>query len=311
MDVLSEILDKVELTSSYWYRTSFAGDWGISLPQEENLARFHIVTHGEFWYEVPKLKLKALAEQGDILIFFKGMEHTMASAPKIKAEPAVEFRAKANLTEAQVLEYGDQSKLKANVVCGHFCFNGGPDHPFLNSLPNVVHIKSADNSHSPWLAMLLSIIEQEAKSGLPGSNTLVRKLTEIIFVQALRIHMYKSNKNAGFFKLIENPQLSKTLEAIHHSLDKKWGLDDLAGIAGMSRTNYSVKFKELSGMTPLDYLTYCRLEKAKQLLKESGKSVPEVSEAIGYQAHEHFQKLFKKKIGKTPSAYRKENSEKV
>ncbi|HHJ4493717.1 TPA: cupin domain-containing protein, partial [Citrobacter freundii] len=137
MDVLSEILDKVELTSSYWYRTSFAGDWGISLPQEENLARFHIVTHGEFWYEVPKLKLKALAEQGDILIFFKGMEHTMASAPKIKAEPAVEFRAKANLTEAQVLEYGDQSKLKANVVCGHFCFNGGPDHPFLNSLPNV------------------------------------------------------------------------------------------------------------------------------------------------------------------------------
>jgi hypothetical protein len=58
----------------------------------------------------------------------------------------------------------------------------------------------------------LSIIEQEAKSGLPGSNTLVRKLTEIIFVQALRIHMYKSNKNAGFFKLIENPQLSKTLK---------------------------------------------------------------------------------------------------
>jgi hypothetical protein len=38
------------------------------------------------------------------------MEHTMASAPKIKAEPAVEFRAKANLTEAQVLEYGDQKR---------------------------------------------------------------------------------------------------------------------------------------------------------------------------------------------------------
>jgi hypothetical protein len=75
MDVLSEILDKVELTSSYWYRTSFAGDWGISLPQEENLARFHIVTHGEFWYEVPKLKLKALAEQGDILIFFRDGAH--------------------------------------------------------------------------------------------------------------------------------------------------------------------------------------------------------------------------------------------
>ena len=188
MDVLSEILDKVELTSSYWYRTSFAGDWGIHLPQDENLAIFHIVTHGEFWYEVPKLKLKALAEQGDILILFKGMEHTMTSAPKMKTEPAVKFRSKANLTEAQVLEYGDQSKPKANVVCGHFCFNGGPDHPFLNSLPNVVHVKSTENSHSPWLAMHLSMIEQEAKSGLPGSNTLVRKLTEIIFVQALRIH---------------------------------------------------------------------------------------------------------------------------
>ena len=80
--------------------------------------------------------------------------------------------------------------------------------------------------------MLLSIIEQEAKSGLPGSNTLVRKLTEIIFVQALRIHMYKSNKNAGFFKLIENPQLSKTLEAIHHSLDKNGVLTISPGLRG-------------------------------------------------------------------------------
>ncbi len=308
MDVLSDILDKVQLTSSYWYRTSFAGDWGINLPKEDNFARFHIVTHGEFWYEVPKLKLKALAEQGDILILFKGMEHTMTSAPKIKAETAVEFRSKGHLTEAQVLEYGDQSKLKTNLVCGHFCFNGGPDHPFLNSLPQIVHVKSVENAHSPWLAMLLSIVEHEAKSGLPGSNALVRKLTEIIFVQALRIHMHKANKKTGFFRLIENPQISKTLEAIHQGLEQKWGLEDLAEIAGMSRTNYSVKFKELSGMTPLDYLTYCRLEKAKQLLTESTKSVPEVSEAVGYPAHEHFQKLFKKKIGQTPSAYRKANA---
>ncbi len=42
MDVLSEILDKVELTSSYWYITSFAGDWASTSPQEENLATFHI-----------------------------------------------------------------------------------------------------------------------------------------------------------------------------------------------------------------------------------------------------------------------------
>ncbi|WGX72095.1 helix-turn-helix domain-containing protein [Pseudomonas aeruginosa] len=58
-------------------------------------------------------------------------------------------------------------------------------------------------------------------------------------------------------------------------------------------------------------MTYCRLDKAKQLLTETSQSVPEVSEAIGYPAHEHFQKLFKKKIGKTPSAYRKENSKRV
>jgi hypothetical protein len=44
MDVLSEILDKVELTSSYWYRTSFAGDWGISLPQESSE-----ISHRDSW----------------------------------------------------------------------------------------------------------------------------------------------------------------------------------------------------------------------------------------------------------------------
>ncbi len=307
MDVLSEILDKVELTSSYYYRTSFAGEWGIKVPREENIARFHIVTHGQFWYDVPKLKIRGLAEQGDILILFNGMEHSMSSASQVKTDLAVDFRSKAHLTNSQVLEYGDQSKLKSNVVCGHFCFNGGPDHPFLNSLPNIVHIKDMENSHAPWLSMLLSIVEHEAKSSLQGSNTLIRKLTEVIFIQALRVHIHKSSKREGFFKLIQNPQMSKTLEAIHHNLEMKWGLEELSQIAGMSRTNYSVKFKELSGMTPLEYLTYCRLEKAKHLLTGSSKSIPEVSEAVGYPAHEHFQKLFKKKIGQTPSSYRKAN----
>ena len=283
----------------------------MKLPQEDNVAFFHVVTHGEFWFEVPKLKIKGLAEQGDILILFNGMEHTMTSGPKVKTELAVDFRSKAHLTSSQVLEYGDQSKLKANVVCGHFCFNRWPDHPFLNSMPDIIHIKNMENSHSPWLSMLLNIVEHEAKSSQSGSTTLIKKLTEIIFIQALRIQMRKSTKKESFFKLIENPQISKTLAAIHNSLEQKWSLEDLAEIAGMSRTNYSVKFKELSGMTPLDYLTYCRLDKAKQLLTETSQSVPEVSEAIGYPAHEHFQKLFKKKIGKTPSAYRKENSKRV
>jgi len=305
VDILSEILDKIQLTSSYWYRTSFAGEWGIKFPKENNIAKFHIVTHGEFCFEAPKLKIKALAEQGDILILFKGMEHNLTSAPKVKPESEISFRSKANLSNTQILEYGDQNKLKANIVCGHFNFNGGPDHPFLSSLPNIVHIKGSENSHSPWLTMLINIIEHESKSNQPGRNTLVRKLTEIIFIQALRVHMHKSEKRNGFLKLIENPNISKTLEAIHHQIERKWGLKELAEIAGMSRTNYSIRFKELSGMTPLDYLTYCRIEKAKKLLKETTKSIPEVSETVGYPSHEHFQKLFKRRVGQTPSVYRK------
>lgn len=308
MDVLSDILDTIQLTSSYWYRTSFAGEWGIKFPQQEHIAKFHIITQGELWYEIPKLKIKALAEQGDILILFKSMEHSLASAPKVKPSDEFTFRTKAHLTDTQVLMYGDQKKHKANVVCGHFNFNGGRDHPFLNSLPNIVHIKNMDNSHSPWLSMLLNMIEHESKSDQPGRNSLVRKLTEIIFVQALRIHLNRSNKEEGFFRLIENPEISKTLEAIHQNLEKKWSLIKLAKIAGMSRTNYSVKFKELSGITPLDYLTYCRIEKAKQLLKESRISIPNISELVGYPTHEYFQKLFKKKTGTTPSAFRKLNS---
>lgn len=305
VDILSEVLDKIQLTSSYWYRTSFAGEWGIKFPKEENIAKFHIVTHGEFWFEAPKQKIKSLAEQGDILILFKGMEHNLISSPKVKPETEISFRSKANLSNSQVLEYGDQNKLKSNIVCGHFNFNGGPDHPFLRSLPSIVHVRANENSHSPWLIMLINIIEFETKSNQPGRNSLVKKLTEIIFIQALRIYMRKSVKTNGFLKLIANPSISKTLEAIHRQVGRKWGLKELAEIAGMSRTNYSVKFKELSGMTPLDYLTYCRLETAKQMLKETTKSIPEVSESVGYPSHEHFQKLFKKKIGQTPSAYRK------
>ena len=73
MDVLSEILDKVDLLAATWYRTHLREIWASASRRKRILARFHIVTHGEFWYEVQKLKnFKALAGARRYLIYSKG-----------------------------------------------------------------------------------------------------------------------------------------------------------------------------------------------------------------------------------------------
>lgn len=304
MDILSEILDRVKLDSSFYYKTSFTGKWGVNLPSIDKVARFHIVMEGVFNYEIPELNLEGSANEGDILIIFNGLEHNMKSNKVKSVELSMEFYSKS-VHEGHLLSRGDQTKSSTKIVCGHFTFRKGEDHPLIKSLPNFIHIKKDQNSHSSSLKTILALIDTETSSETPGSLALISRLTEVVFIQALRIYSETSKNNLNFLQLTQDPQLSKAISAIHNRYFSKWTLETLAQEAGMSRTSFSSKFKEISKMTPLDYVTFYRLDVSKRLLLETDNTVAEISEKVGYSSNEYFQKLFKKSIGMTPSAFRK------
>lgn len=81
-------------------------------------------------------------------------------------------------------------------------------------------------------------------------------------------------------------------------------LDDVAAHVSMNPTYFSRFFKQKTGEHFIAYLCRVRIEKAAELLRDPGYKVYEICDHVGYQSKQHFYKLFKKHMGKTPSEYR-------
>ncbi len=82
-------------------------------------------------------------------------------------------------------------------------------------------------------------------------------------------------------------------------------LEEISKMVGFNPTYFSSLFKKETGMNFLEYLIDIRIEKAKELLKETDKSVSSIAFEVGYSDLKHFSKLFKKLTGLKPSEYRK------
>ena len=92
---------------------------------------------------------------------------------------------------------------------------------------------------------------------------------------------------------------------LHENYRETCSFDMLAQRIGMSPRNFTRRFKEATGETPLAYLHGLRVNAAKRLLEEGGKSIQEVSGVVGYDDVIFFRALFKRHTGQSPKDYRR------
>ena len=297
MDVLSDILKKIKLSSAVYFKSDFSSPWGMDIPKGP-FAQFHIVTRGQCILKIKNATIQLFA--GDIIVFPLGTSHWLAdieSSDRQAGQDVVQA-----IMNGKSLFTGDQ--ISTTLVCGHFEFDKRIDHPFVNELPEMIHITDAEKKELSWLESIANLVIQEAGNEQSGSNVIVNKLGEVLFIHVLRAYIQKNSSEKGFLAAIQDERISKVLKAVHGSPEKDWQLVTLAQIAGMSRTSFSSQFKTLIGDTPLNYITQWRMLQAKELLVESDKSVGEIAEEVGYQSEAAFNRVFKKRIEKTPLKYR-------
>jgi len=104
---------------------------------------------------------------------------------------------------------------------------------------------------------------------------------------------------------VSHAQIRKIMDHIESRLTEDLSLSDMARQLNLSVGYLSLLFKRETGMTYSEYVTSKRLELAKSLLREDSLSIQEIAERTGYKDYYHFNKLFKKHVGVTPSKYRK------
>jgi AraC family transcriptional regulator len=148
--------------------------------------------------------------------------------------------------------------------------------------------------------MLLEEFQQENV----GSSLYIESLANVLAVHLLRQYTTSKPRLSIYEGGLSDRQLIQVLEYINEYLDRDIKLTDLAALLGMSQFHFSHLFKQAIGIAPYQYLLQQRIERAKQLLKQSDHSIMEIALDCGFNSHSHLSKQFRQFTGVTPKAYR-------
>ncbi|MFI8714831.1 helix-turn-helix domain-containing protein [Brevibacillus brevis] len=105
--------------------------------------------------------------------------------------------------------------------------------------------------------------------------------------------------------------VDQTISYMHRNYAEPITLDDLANRAGLTPRYYTEVFKKKVGKSPIEYLTSCRMEHAKTLLRESNKRLREVARLVGYADEFYFSRRFKQQVGVSPTVFVRMNQKQM
>lgn len=193
----------------------------------------------------------------------------------------------------------------ADVVCGTVQFGGGGRNPITDSLPSVVLVALAA---LPGVEALMGLMFDEAFSEQCGRQAALDRLCEVLMIRLLRYSIDQGLTRGGALAGLADSRLAKALVAIHEEPGREWQLSDMAALAGMSRARFAVRFREITGETPADYLASWRVMTAQRLLKR-GLQLKHVAYDVGYGSASALTRAFVRKLGCSSTEWLNEQQE--
>lgn len=305
-DALSQILDHLKLTGSVYFHTEFHQPWGIRVPARQNVVRFHMAMRGECYVRIQGVQDLVPLSAKDLIVIPHGVSHEIIDTENGAVHDLSDVIQANGFTGNGALRVGNGLDLRpCRLICGHFEFHDGANHPILNALPDYLLLIDQQSNHSPTLAGTMQIISSEILAPHAGTDAIVHRLAEVIFINAIRHFVSEQGEAAGILSAFLDPKLSLTLSAVHKEPDHGWTVENMAAVAGMSRTVFAERFRNLVGMTPLEYVLDWRMRVAYRHMEESDLPIPETAALVGYGSEASFVRAFKREFGKTPGQVRR------
>lgn len=310
LDLLSDILTRLFLKGTLYFRSSFSEPWGVRVPAYRNVARFHYAHRGDCLVHLPSTGETLMLVQGDLVIIPHGAPHVL-HCPITVPPDAMELDQvleRSGFNGDRVLVWGgDGGKRDIQLICGHFALAPGVRHMIYDRLPAMLHIPNYGEAAGAWLDATLRVIGAEAGGARLGGDLIALKMSEAIFAQAIRAYIERNDGDAHSLSGFADRRLARALQAFHRNPERSWSIDALAQLAGMSRTAFAVAFAGKLGVTPLHYMTAWRMQIARKALVERQSSIADAAALAGYASESAFSRVFKKETGYSPAACRSES----
>jgi AraC family transcriptional activator of mtrCDE len=307
LDVLSDILTRLSVKGTLYFRTSFTEPWGVKVPAFENVVRFHFAHRGDCMVRISDTGEQVALHQGDLIMIPHGAAHVLFcrhTAPD-EALPLDNVLEMSGYTGEGVLVYGGEGgDRETQLICGHFSLAPGAQHMIFDQLPPYIHISNYGEVAGAWMEATLRVIGAEAGGAKLGGDLIALKMSEAIFTQAIRTYIEREEPEEHALSGFADPHLSRALLAFHRAPSSAWSVEGLAREAGLSRTGFAQIFSRKMGITPMQYLTAWRMQIACEGLSQRRLNVADAAELTGYASESAFSRVFKKEIGLSPAAYR-------
>ena len=231
MDALSDVLRVAHLTGGVFLHAEFFAPWCIAsqltpedcspfLGETSHLILYHYVVEGE-------LQVGVIGEEnetfvlgpGEVVLLPRNDRHLLGSDLSL---PPVESHAIIHPPERDglyAIHHGGNGA-RTRLVCGFLGCDGIEGNPVLSTLPAVLHLDVEEGGAAEWIRSTFQFAADEVAAGRPGSETVLAKLSELLFVEAVRRYAESLPEGrSGWLAGLRDPYVARALALFHRELE--------------------------------------------------------------------------------------------
>lgn len=304
MDALSVLLQNVHLFETKYYRLNVTGNWSYSLTRQDTIL-FYLVMSGGFCIDVGNGPRETRA--GDMIMIPSAHQH-VSYALNYHSDEAQPLDELLTSCKDHTLDLKGDGDSEASLILIECKYDKAMIRPLLSVLPSILpEVNDEDDGRFEVIDVEIRLLTLEAEHERMGKTAVINHWASIMMIECLRVYIESlPEATENWLKAMKDPFLTKALVAMHEMPNENWTINKLAEVAGMSRSSFAQRFKEVVGIPPLTYLMDYRLRLAARYLRLQQNSISRISGLVGYASDSTFSQAFKRVYGISPKAYRQQ-----
>jgi AraC-like DNA-binding protein len=320
MDALSDVLRVAQLTGGVFLHAEFLAPWCVAgrvapeycapfIGPASDLVIYHYVLDGHLRVRIQgESGAGLLIEAGELVLLPRNDLHLIGSdlsLPPVASSDVIHPPKDGGLYSIHHGGTGTRTRL----VCGFLGYSSAKDNPVISTLPPLFKLTVEQGGAAEWIRSTFQYAAEEVSAGRPGSATVLAKLSELLFVEAVRRYAEGlPDGQTGWLAGLRDPYVARALARLHRDITRRWTVDVLGREVGLSRSALADRFIRLIGVPPMHYLANWRMQVATLKLRDTNSSLAQIAENVGYESEAAFSRAFKKAFGTAPATWRRSNS---
>ena len=315
MDALSDVLRVVRMKGGVFLNAEFSAPWCVAsqvasndcralLDGADHLVLYHYVVEGCL-----KARMSTGEEveigAGEVFMLPHNDRHLLGTDFNLSPVPTSQLVSAPTKGGLWEIRHGGGGR-RTRIVCGFLGCDRLNGNPLIDALPSMLTFDARQGSSAILIKSSLEFASDELSQQRAGSATMLAKVSELLFIEAVRRHVESMPpEQTGWLAALKDPIVSRALVLLHRRVAHSWTVDELGREVGLSRSALAERFSRLLGEPPMRYLARWRLHVAAHDLRHSDLPLGRIAQQVGYESEAAFNRAFKRDIGMPPATWRK------